>query len=76
MIMLNETPKWQELLLTNDIDVLVTIVADNQVYFKAKTMGSIDKVKLENNTEFNLTDFVDNLDYQDFRGLITIEELH
>ncbi len=74
--MLNETPKWQELLLTNDIDVLVTIVADNQVYFKAKTMGSIDKVKLENNTEFNLTEFVDNLDYQDFRGLITIEELH
>lgn len=74
--MLNETPKWQELLLTNDIDILVTVVSNNQVYFKAKTMGSVDKVKLENNTEFNLTEFVDNLDYQDFRGLITIEELH
>jgi hypothetical protein len=74
--MLNETPKWQELLLTNDIDILITVVSNNQVYFKAKTMGSVDKVKLENNTEFNLTEFVDNLDYQDFRGLISIEELH
>jgi hypothetical protein len=74
--MLNETPKWQELLLTNDIDILITVVSNNQVYFKAKTMGSVDKVKLENNIEFNLTEFVDNLDYQDFRGLISIEELH
>jgi hypothetical protein len=74
--MLNETPKWKELLLTNDIDILITVVSNNQVYFKAKTMGSVDKVKLENNTEFNLTEFVDNLDYQDFRGLISIEELH
>ena len=74
--MLNEKPKWEQVLETNGLDILVSLSNKKTVYFKAKTMGTKDKVLLEDGKEFNLNEFISSLEDVDFPGYLQIDELH
>jgi len=74
--MLYEKPKWEELLETNGTDVLVSISGKNTIYFKAKTLGTKDKVLLENGNEFNMNEFLSVLEDVEYNGYVQIDELH
>lgn len=74
--MLIEKSKWEKILETNGIDILVSLTNKKTTYFKAKTIGTKDKVQLENGKEFNLNEFISALENTDFIGYLRIDILH